>query len=272
MFEKLLSLLLHAKGGAVATVLVLGASGALVTATVENGMTTVTIAQANATTTGTQTTTGQTTTNTTVTETILALFNRTNSEEGATEPATGGNGCSEEAHARNEQMKRVNEASKTHRQEVSALGKDADKTSENKKLVKDADTAIKDIRQAAVKAIHATFDCDKDNDEDEDEDQDEDNDDEDEDSTTDTTSTTTSTGPSIAFSGDDAKAIADLAISAMDLVVTDLKADLAAAETTNATNTSGKGKSEDKAKSDNKSGKSDNKGKGNGKGRSGDDD
>jgi hypothetical protein len=266
MLEKLLSLLLHAKGGAVATVLVLGASGALVTATVENGMTTVTVAQANATTTGSETTTGQTKTNTTVTETILALFNRTNSEEGSTEPATGGNGCSDEAHARNEQMKRVNDASKTHREEVSALGKDADKTSENKKLVKDADTAIKDIRQAAVKAIHATFDCDKDNDEDEDEDQDEDNDDEV--SSTDTTSTTTSTGPSIAFSGDDAKAIADLAISAMDLEVTNLKADLAAAETTtNATNTADKGKSEDKAKS----GKSDNgnKGKGNGKGRSG---
>src|SRR4026208_2605845 len=110
MFEKLLSLLLHAKGGAVATVLVLGASGALVTATVENGMTTVTIAQANATTTGSQTT-GQTTTNTTVTDTILALFNRTSAEEDPTATATG-NGCSDEAHARNEQMKRVNDASK----------------------------------------------------------------------------------------------------------------------------------------------------------------
>ncbi len=41
MLEKLLSLLLHAKGGAIATVLVIGASGALVTATVENGTTTV---------------------------------------------------------------------------------------------------------------------------------------------------------------------------------------------------------------------------------------
>ncbi len=40
MLEKLLSLLLHAKGGAIATVLVIGASGALVTATVENGTTT----------------------------------------------------------------------------------------------------------------------------------------------------------------------------------------------------------------------------------------
>src|SRR3982074_3637513 len=45
MFEKLLSLLLHAKGGALASVLVLGASGALVTATVENGNATITITQ-----------------------------------------------------------------------------------------------------------------------------------------------------------------------------------------------------------------------------------
>ena len=57
MFEKLLSVLLHAKGGAVATVLVLGASGALVTATVENGLATVTITQPSTTTTGSETTT-----------------------------------------------------------------------------------------------------------------------------------------------------------------------------------------------------------------------
>ena len=86
MFEKLLSLLLHAKGGAVATVLVLGASGALVTATVENGLTTVTITQPSTTTTGSETTTGGSTTTTTTTTTpaILALFNRTKAEEDPT--------------------------------------------------------------------------------------------------------------------------------------------------------------------------------------------
>ena len=84
MLEKLLSLLLHAKGGAVATVFVLGTTGALVTATVDNGLTTITITEASATTTGSETTTGgSTTTNTTVTDAILALFNRTNTEEGA---------------------------------------------------------------------------------------------------------------------------------------------------------------------------------------------
>ena len=95
MFEKLLSLLLHAKGGAVATVLVLGASGALVTATVENGLTTVTITQPSTTTTGTTTPDGSTTTptnttsNNTVTQTILSLFNRTKAEEDPTDTAKG---------------------------------------------------------------------------------------------------------------------------------------------------------------------------------------
>jgi len=256
MLEKLLSLLLHAKGGAVATVFVLGTTGALVTATVDAGVTTLTITQPSTTTTGSETTTGgSTTTNTTVTDAILALFNRTSAEDDPTSTATG-KGCSDEAHARNEQMKRVNDASKAHRQEVAALGKAAARTDDNKDAVKDADKAIKDIRQAAVKAIHDTFDCDKDEDEDEDEDQDEDEDD-----------SSTSTGPSVAFSGDDAKAIAELAISQMDLVVTNLKAELTAPTTT--TNTTNQNQ---KAKSDNKSGKSDNKGKGKGNSRDSDDD
>src|SRR5438093_8002218 len=154
MFEKLLSLLLHAKGGAVATVLVLGASGALVTATVQNGMTTVTITQPS-TTTGSDTTTGSTTTNTTtnntVTQTVLALFNK-KGEDDPTAPATG-NGCSDAAHATNEQVKRVDAAFKIDHAAVLALSKTAPKTDAARTLVKNADNKIKGFRQAAVKAI-----------------------------------------------------------------------------------------------------------------------
>jgi hypothetical protein len=198
MFEKLLSLLLHAKGGAVATVLVLGASGALVTASVENGLTTVTITQPSTTTTAGSTTT-------TTDPVILALFNNSKKNgstepEGSTEPATG-NGCSDAAHATNEQVKRVNDAYKTDHAAVLALSKDAPKTDEARKLVKDADSKIKGFRQEAVKAIHELFKSDecKGND---DEDQDEDNDDEDEGSTTGTTNGTTSTTTTtVAISG-----------------------------------------------------------------------
>ena len=250
MFEKLLSLLLHAKGGAVATVFVLGTTGALVTATVDAGVTTITITQPSSTTTGSETTPGGTTTNTTVTETILALFNRTSAEEDPTGTATG-KGCSDEAHERNDAMKDVNAASTTHRQEIKGLDRDSD-ASDAKQLVKDADKDIRDIRQAAVKAIHATFDCDPNEDED-DVDEDEDN-------------TSTTTDPSVAFGGDNAEAIADLAILAMDKVVADLKLALEgpeeSEESTTTTNEKQNGKSDNA--------KNENKGKGNGKGRSGD--
>ena len=275
MFEKLLSLLLHAKGGAVATVLVLGASGALVTATVQNGLTTVTITQPSTTTTGANTTTpgGSTTTTTTTTDpVILALFNNTK-KEGSTEPATG-NGCSDAAHTNNEQVKRVNDAYKTDHAAVQALSKDAPKTDAAKKLVKDADNKIKGFRQEAVKAIHNLFKSDecKGND---DQDKADENDNDDEDSTTGatgatgattgTTSTTTTT--TVAISCADAKACADAAIKAMDDEVTNLKTALGGLTTAPATTTT----STDKAKSDSKSTKA-NKGKGHSEGKSHNDD
>ena len=272
MFEKLLSLLLHAKGGAVATVLVLGASGALVTATVENGLTTVTITQPSTTTTGSETTTGgSTTTTTTTTPAILALFNRTKAEEDPTGTATG-NGCSDAAHLTNTEVKAVNDAYKTDHLAVQTLGKDAAKTDENKKLVKDADNKIKGFRQEAVKAIHGLFKSDecKGND---DEDEDVDNDDEDGASTGTTTGTTTgatstTTTTTVAISCTDAKACADAAIKAMDDEVTNLKTALGAttAPATTTTQT-------EKAKSDSKSTKANNgKGKGHSEGKSHNDD
>jgi hypothetical protein len=270
MFEKLLSLLLHAKGGAVATVLVLGASGALVTATVENGLTTVTITQPS-TTTGSETTTGGSTTTTTTTTNpaILALFNRTKAEEDPTGTATG-NGCSDAAHATNEQVKRVDAAFKTDHAAIQALGKDAAKTDENKKLVKDADNKIKGLRQVAVKAIHELFksdECKGNDDEDEDEDEDDDNAST---GTTNGTTSTTTTTTTVAISGTDAKAIADAAIAEMDKVVAELKTKLEAATTAPATTNT---KQSEKGKSDNKSGKSNSdKGKGHSEGRSHNDD
>jgi hypothetical protein len=253
VFEKLLSLLLHAKGGAVATVFVLGTTGALVTATVDAGVTTITITQPSSTTTGSETTGGSTTTNTTVTDTILALFTRTNADEDPTATATG-EGCSDEAHERNDAMKDVNAASTTHRQEIKGLDRESD-ASDAKQLVKDADKDIRDIRQAAVKAIHGTFDCDPNADAEDVDDVDENDTDED--------STSTTTDPSVAFGGDNAEAIADLAILAMDKVVADLKLALEGPEDTEESTTTTNEKQN--GKSDNA--KNENKGKGNGKGR-----
>jgi hypothetical protein len=281
MFEKLLSLLLHAKGGGLATVLVLGASGALVTATVENGLTTVTITQPSTTTTGSETTTGGSTTTTTTTTNpvILALFNRTKAEEDPTGTATG-NGCSDAAHTNNEQVKRVNDAYKTDHAAVQALSKTAPKTDAAKTLVKSSDNKIKGFRQGAVKQIHDLFksdECKGNDDEDKaDEDKDTEDDDDNNDSTTGatgatgattgTTSTTTTT--TVAISCSDAKACADAAIKAMDDEVLSLTAALDTLKTAPATTNT----TTDKSKSDTKSTKSTGKGKGHSEGKSHNDD
>src|SRR5206468_2328269 len=230
MFEKLLSLLLHAKGGAVATVLVLGASGALVTATVQNGMTTVTITQPSTTTDTTtgSTTTPTTTTNNTVTQTVLALFNK-KGEDDPTAPATG-NGCSDAAHATNEQVQRVDAAFKTDHAAVLALSKTAPKTDAARTLVRTSDSKIKGFRQATVKQIHGLFKSDecKGNDAADKAEEDKDTEDEDDSTTgatgaTGTTGTTgTTTTTTVAISCTDAKACADAGIKAMDDEVTNL--------------------------------------------------
>jgi len=269
MFEKLLSLLLHAKGGAVATVLVLGASGALVTATVQNGMTTVTITQPSTTTDTTtgSTTTPTTTTNNTVTQTVLALFNK-KGEDDPTAPATG-NGCSDAAHATNEQVQRVDAAYKTDHAAVLALSKTAPKTEAARTLVKNADSKIKGFRQAAVKAIHELFKSDecKGNDAADKAEENKDNEDEDDSTTgatgaTGATGTTGTTGTTVAISGTDAKAIADAAIAAMDKEVTDLKTALGALTTAPATTNT----TTDKSKSTKNT--NSNKGKGHSEGKS----
>ncbi|MEX2046889.1 MAG: hypothetical protein WEE03_06975 [Chloroflexota bacterium] len=231
MLEKLLSVFLQAKGGAVATVFVLGTGGALVTATAESGMTNAAITQETTDQSGSTTTTDDSTTatedsttTTTVDQAILALFTRTNAEEDPTSTATA-KGCLDEALARNEQMFRVNDAFIADHLTVVAFNRGV-RAADDRQLVQDAGEALRDIRQAAVKAIHGTFDCDPGDDEDENN-EDENNED---------NSSTTTDSPD--FTGLDAEAIADLAIEAMTAVVEDLKAALGDVEvTTPAANT-----------------------------------
>jgi hypothetical protein len=273
MFEKLLSLFLQAKSGAIATVLVVGASGALVTATVENGTATIKITDPAAQSAVTQVTgttvanTNKDTDTTKVNPAILALFNRTQSEQDPTGTATGKD-CKDEPKAVSDQVKRVNDAFKTDMKAIEKLSEDP-RGEAGKTLVKNAKKAVKDIRQAAVKGIHATTTASaKCDDEDEDKETeehdganhdvkheavDEDGDHEDADAaavkpTTVAPTVVKPTTPSVAFSGTEAKAIADLAISAMDLQVTNLKADLAKLPKTDATTNGNKSKDQSKDK------------------------
>jgi hypothetical protein len=248
MFEKLLSLLLQAKSGAVATVFVLGASGALVTATVTDGVATITVTPNESSTTSSTTTDSNTTTPNSVEQAILALFNRTSAEDDPTSTATG-QGCSDEAHERNDAMKDVNDALKDLHQDVLGLSKNAPKSAETRALVKGADSELKDLRQEAVMLIHGTFDCDPN---------------EDEDTTPTSTTDTTTTDTTGTITGDTAEEIAASAIALMEEVVAKLEEALNPEDaesdeaTTTSTNTNGKSDSN----------KPENKGKGNGKGRS----
>lgn len=164
MLEKLLELLLHAKSGAVAAVFVVGATGALVTATVQNGTTTITITQTTASPTGTAT--ASPTATATATPTATATATPTASPEGT------GKGCSDWAHERADAVQTVNNAYAKLHSELMKLRKDTDKEA-REEIIEEADEDLKDLRQTGVKAIHELDKCKNDDDDEDDEDQDE---------------------------------------------------------------------------------------------------
>ena len=164
MLAKLLSLLLHAKSGAISGVLLLGATGALVSVSASNGVTTITITEASpspATSVSTTTTTNATNQTTdTDTETPEA-----GGQPGSSSSSVSSTACNTvEASALATQVQRVNSAfSGFHTDLMHLRGLRAAATIET------ADVTLKVIRQAAVKAIHATATetCAKQDDEDE---------------------------------------------------------------------------------------------------------
>ena len=224
MLAKLLSLLLHAKAGLVSGVLLLGATGALVSVSAENGVTTITITQPSA-------------------SPSAQVATSTRSPEPSESPklsspaSSSTTACTDEAKALELQVQRVDTAFSGYHVDLMHLrGQRANS------VIQTADATLKQIRQAAVKAIHATATatCAKQDDEDKtDEDKtDTDTENEDKDTETDDTSAVaavttvafvsndsndesndgdhgkTTTTP-ITFTGTDAKGIADQAVAAM---------------------------------------------------------
>ena len=210
MLEKLLSLLIQAKGGAISGVLLLGATGALVSVSAQNGVTTITITQASAS--------PSTGANPARLASASPKVAESPSQNSLTSP-TQATACNDQEQALALQVQRVQSAFKTSRQDLMKLrGQRAASTLEQ------ANATLEQIHRAAVKAIEATLTCTT-SDEDEDE--------------TETDETTTSgenetendesddagdedsakaTSP-ITFSGTDPKAIADQAILAMQTAV-----------------------------------------------------
>ena len=216
MFAKLITLLLQSKAAALTGVFVIGTTGALVSATTQNGVTTVTITQ---------------TSPTTVVESPSPVASLNSNLMPVSSPTTltpSATPCDDQAHARADAVRRMNgEFNKDHQ----GLGQLAriNRTAKDLETLRTADVLIKGIRQAAVRAIHATNTCadnEDENDTDEhatdkakaadDQDKDE-HEDVDKGDVHAANSDEHHTAAPITFSGTDPKAIADEAVAAMKL-------------------------------------------------------
>ena len=267
MFERMFDLFLHAKTGLIAGIFVLGTTGALVTATVQNGVTTITITEAGPSTSAANLTltspspSASPTASPTATATAAANTALISSSTQTRETGTTSTTCdATQAHAAADAVKEVNSAFSQYHTDLAHSRKDA-KGDSARSIIENADKALKEIRQNAVKAIHATVKCgDEKDDEDantqdktenDDEDQNDDNDDSKKSpekssagnfvvvlfnnlfgkhntTGTTTTNTTLNTMPTTTVTtlGDDVKKIADDAVAAMKVVFDTAKSDL----------------------------------------------
>lgn len=211
MLEKLLALLLHAKAGAITGTLLLGATGALVSVSAANGVTTVTVTQASPTPTAT--------TPSSSTSPAPNLFVPASSEPTVStspKPTEKPDQCADQAHAIAFQVQRVDSAFKGFHTDLMQL-----RDTRSRDTLTTADKTLKAIREAAVKAIHKTRTCEAKKDDD-DEDKDEDKDEDSSASSSDKQhgddhkdGDKDHKGPAVTFTGTDATAIADQAIAAM---------------------------------------------------------
>ena len=227
LLEKLFELLLHAKGGAISAIFVLGATGALVTATTQNGVTTITITQASPSPSVSPATTASPAPNAAPSASAPLALNPLSSSptlSGSASPSP----CAEAAHDRNDAVRLVNRTSSQLHVQLEHLRRDA-RTDAARSAVVDADRNIREIRKAAVKAIDATFpqscmkdkdDEDKDNDNDEDKDEHNNEHKRGEHGSKPTVTAPSNTAPSnatptVTLTGTDPKTIAQLAVTAM---------------------------------------------------------
>ncbi len=192
MIEKLLELFLHAKAGAISGVLLIGASGALVSATTQNGVTTITLTQASPSPSASASPSPSPSASASPRPSVSP--SPSPSPSAAPSLAAASPTLSQTAtRACVEATQTVNAAFHTNHGTLAKLrssdehGKSVQTTSaptaatDAKLTVKKADELLKAIRKAAVKAIHETCKSSHDDDEDEDEDEDKDEDEDDED-------------------------------------------------------------------------------------------
>ena len=182
MLERLLELFFHAKSGIFAGIFLIGTTGALVTATVSNGVTTITITQASASPSASASASPSASTSPSASPSHSPSASPSTSPSAspsgspASAPSEGSASagtCSDQAHAAADAVQTVNSAFSGFHTDLMHLRADAKAA---KAIVEQADKDLKEIRQSAVKAIHATNTCASGKDDD-DKDQDEDNND-----------------------------------------------------------------------------------------------
>jgi hypothetical protein len=247
MFERLLTLFLHAKSGVIATVFLVGTTGALVTATVENGVTTITITEASPSPSASASASPSASASATASPTSSATASPTASPTGSptaspSSSPSSPSDCKSKDQAAESATRTVDKAFSQYHSDLMHL-RELNKGDAAKTTVENADKLLKQLRQGAVKAIHAATSCfkhdedkaGKHDDEDENDNEDEDNDSSEHNGTVVVVVVTTSPSPSpttsptaspTTLTGTDPKTIADQAVAAMKLVFDTAKAQL----------------------------------------------
>ena len=224
MLAKLLALLLHSKSAAVSAVFVLGTTGALVSATTQNGVTTITVTQ-----------TTESSSQVTTSDKDNDKDEHSSTKSPPTTTTANAQSCAADAQARNAAVRTVDT---TFVQDFTALNTLArTKGEKGKEAAQTADKVLMQLRQDAVKAIHATgtacvkedndesADADEDTAEGADEDKNDEQDNDDKTTAATTTTTTTVT------TGADPAAIAADAVAKMTLAFNTAKATIDALPT-----------------------------------------
>ncbi|HEY8656865.1 MAG TPA: hypothetical protein VIN34_09045 [Candidatus Limnocylindria bacterium] len=165
MFSKLIELLLQAKAGVISGVFLLGATGALISVSASNGVTTVTITEASPSPSAAASPSASASPTESPTATPTATVSPVPAVAATPDPAAAA-ACAAEAQAIALQVQRVNSAFSGFHTQLEKRHEDED---HGNGAVKASDQKLKEIRQAAVKAIHATRTCKDDEDKDEDE-------------------------------------------------------------------------------------------------------
>jgi len=224
MLAKLLALLLHSKSAAVSAVFVLGTTGALVSATTQNGVTTITVTQ-----------TTESSSQVTTSDKDNDKDEHSSTKSPPTTTTANAQSCAADAQARNAAVRTVDTM---FVQDFTALNTLArTKGEKGKEAAQTADKVLMQLRQDAVKAIHAsgTACVKEDNDESADADEDTaegaDEDKNDEQDNDDKTTAATTTTTTTVTTGADPAAIAADAVAKMTLAFNTAKSTIDALPT-----------------------------------------